>query len=72
MTTTPSNEPTEQKEKQKGIQLPAALELRYYFATAAMQGMIAATKENQPWPPSAQYAHLAYEFADAMLAERDK
>ena len=57
-------------------QLKAAAEcgmtLRDYFAAKAMQGEIAAVHSvSGAWNPKS-CAELAYEFADAMLAERAK
>lgn len=43
--------------------------LRDYFAAAALQGMCAATDRNGS---CACYASEAYEFADAMMAKREK
>lgn len=47
----------------------SGMSLRDYFAAAALQGMLA-DHETNPTPERA--ASLAYEFADAMLAERAK
>lgn len=46
------------------------MSLRDYFAAAALKGLLADSKWN---PPSHQSgAELCYNWADAMLAERDK
>lgn len=50
--------------------LHRGMSLRDYFAAAALQGMLSATKEDHPWPGADQYARLAHEFADAMLKAR--
>lgn len=43
------------------------MSLRDYFAAAALKGLM-----NSGWAIGEQTAHVAYEQADAMLAERDK
>ena len=42
--------------------------LRDYFAAAALQGLLAESE----WPSVEGAASAAYQYADAMLAERDK
>lgn len=50
--------------------------LRDYFAAAALQGMLAGMGFDAPLKyeasPAPPYVNVAYEFADAMLAERAK
>jgi hypothetical protein len=46
--------------------------LRDYIATAAMQGYIAATPEALAYPDPEDLATVAYKYADAMLAERER
>ena len=44
------------------------MELRDRFAIAALQGMLGSGNNGRPeW-----FANLAYDYADAMLKERDK
>lgn len=45
------------------------MSLRDYFAAAAMQGILAARIKSDEAP---HVAPLAYQYADAMIAERDK
>jgi hypothetical protein len=45
--------------------------LRDYFAAAALQGMVASTVSSAVFPISI-IAEMAYQYADAMLAQRDK
>lgn len=66
----------EPSEKRKGIQLPAELDLRDYFAAKAMQGFLACNRFNPFANEGAEIAGEllaanAYEVADAMLAARD-
>ena len=46
--------------------------LRDYFAAAALQGLIAATPEDNDFQSINSAAHLAYLYADAMLKERER
>jgi hypothetical protein len=52
-----------------GISL--GMSLKDYFAAAAMQGMLANPEGNRQIGPT-DWADLAYEQAEAMLAEREK
>jgi hypothetical protein len=80
MSTTPSNVNTGQDVKQKGVQFPAELNLRDYFAAKAMQAIVADTASLKAaelggkrfgFDVTAAVASAAYEFADAMLAARE-
>ena len=44
------------------------MELRDYFACQAMQGMLALVQSK----PNEFVAHIAYQFADEMMKEREK
>lgn len=46
--------------------------LRDYFAAAALQGLIAVTVNNDYFPDPKKCAEMAYQYADAMLLQRDK
>ena len=46
--------------------------LRDYFAAKAMQGMLAACRDQAMFSQEEELAELAYGTADAMLKERDK
>jgi len=48
----------------------AGMTLRDYFAAAAMNGLCGGVPGSHLVPPNA--AKLAYDYADAMLVERDK
>ena len=47
----------------------SGMTLRDYFAAAALQGMLADTQFNEP---PFESSRIAYKYADAMLAERNK
>ncbi len=47
------------------------MDLRDYFATAAMQGELSAQCEDLTWANEKSLAVRAYEIADAMIAERE-
>jgi hypothetical protein len=47
----------------------SGMSLRDYFAAAALQGMLADTQFNEP---PFESSRIAYKYADAMLAERNK
>lgn len=51
---------------------PRGLTLRDYFAAAALQGMLASTEEGCDYHVGKAIAAWAYDYADAMLAERKK
>lgn len=54
----------------KQVTVPAqGMTLRDYFAAAAMQGLL---HDPKVCGTVAEYANAAYQFADAMLAERTK
>ena len=46
--------------------------LRDYFAGQALAGLLASHSEACDWMPASQAAEMSTEYADAMLAERDK
>lgn len=46
--------------------------LRDYFAAAALQGLIAATPEDNEFQSINSAARLAYIYADTMLKERER
>jgi hypothetical protein len=46
------------------------MHLRDYFAAKALQGIISATPEKMPMPPSDATAERAYKYADAMIKAR--
>lgn len=48
------------------------LSIRDYFAATALQGFLASDVAAGPAGKAEDYAREAYEFADAMLAERQK
>ena len=48
------------------------LTLLDYFAGKALHGMLAATDFGKPWGGAKQSAKLSYDFAEAMLAERER
>jgi hypothetical protein len=52
----------------------SGMSLRDYFAAKALQGMLSADCEDKmaAWSNSDKAAAWSYEFADAMLAEREK
>jgi len=49
----------------------ADISIRDYFAAAALQGMLAGAPDSI-WNDAERAAEAAYEYADAMMAERDK
>jgi hypothetical protein len=76
MTTTPINEPIEQKEKQKADRLLDELDLRDYFAAKAMTTMfypaIMESIRTDVDLNCDKVADFAYTMADAMLSQREK
>lgn len=74
--TTPTNASTEQNAKPKGAQSMAKLDLRDYFAAAALPEAIqqaASVMDLSHAPdPRANAARIAYECADAMIARRNQ
>lgn len=70
MNTTHTKEHTEQNGNQKEGRLPDQPDLRDYFAAKAMQAQLTYGKCRDMTPTG--IADYAYEFADAMLAERAK
>jgi hypothetical protein len=67
MNTTHTNEPIEQKEKQKATPLLDELDLRDYFAAKAMQGELAALCD-----PQNQICGLSLDTNDEQLARLTK
>ena len=57
---------------------PVGMTLRDYFAAKAMQGMLADSQTRESCPESQEekwmrsFARVCYDFADAMIAAREK
>lgn len=76
--TTQNKENTEHDEKPKGVQSPAELDLRDYFAAKALQAIIGKMEMKIVPGPANQHEQVvmavngAYDYADAMLEARKK
>lgn len=46
------------------------MSLRDWFAGMAMQGILAGTEPETPWPSNANITSWSYDYADAMLKAR--
>jgi len=72
MNTTHTNEPIEQKEKQKATRLLDELDLRDYFAAKAMQEQIGNPLKLGDDEAHRLIAERAFRMADTMLKAREQ
>lgn len=69
-----TQQPNENKGESFEVYSEGGMTLRDYFAAKAMQGFCSLTEDgsSEPMMGAADTAKAAYNYADAMLAEREK